>query len=310
MTNAFPRLTGVLPAAAAALAFGCAVPDETAPELAPESTVFQAQAGPSSLDDPRAAYAALVADGSGGTSIRLLDGAGNPGLSIPVPVPFADRLTAHPDGFFIVKAQRSLYRVEVDGSAELFTDAPFLWLYGATASADGTVSVAAETEIVELDADGNVVSRLPTGGTYCWMDVSVSTQSEAGDTTPATVVDLWGSTLAAFTPSERQVDVLARLPFGDIDITAVDSEGSHWFARTDDGLLYAWDADAGARTVAAVGSDSVDGVRALLPAQDGTMTVIVQEAEGVRAVRVHIDGTVEPRFTVPSALWMDVTPLF
>ena len=57
------------------------------------------------------------------------------------------------------------------------------------------------------------------------------------------------------------------------------------------------------------GHDFFEGVRALLPSYDGTVTAIVQEAIGVSAVRVRLDGTVETRFSAPSALWIDVTPL-
>ncbi len=300
MTVTFPRWTGV-PVTAALFLFGCAAPDASDAEPDTEGTAFLAQRGPDGLDDPRATYAVLAAAGQA-VSVTLLDSAGTPGLTIPVALPRATGLTVHPDGFFILKADRRLYSVATDGRVDEFNDTRFPWLYGATAAPDGTVSVAAESEVVELNAGGEIVNRVPTGGTYCWMDTTVHADSDGSE---STVVDLWGSTLASVT-EDRELDVIAHLPFDSVDITTRDADGRHWFARTDDGNVYAWDESDGPRWIADVSVSGLEGVRSLMPRADGSMLAIAQTVSGVSAVRIDIDGNTTTAWTRSGVLWLDV----
>jgi len=286
---------------AALLLVGCAAPEATDTDDVGGALILE-QRGPSGLDDPRASYAVLGARGDG-LAVTLLDAFGRPGLSVPAWIPRATGLTVHPDGYFILKADRALYSLDTSGSVDPFTDLDFPWLYGATAAADGTISVAAESEVVELDADGSLINRVPTGGTYCWMDTTVSADSQDDDET--TVVDLWGSTLATV-GRDDELNIVAHLPFDSIDISAQGTDGRHWFARTDGADIFAWDDVDGARWMAEIDLDGVEGIRGLMARPDGSVVAVAQTVSGVSAYHVAGDGTVTPAWSAPGELWLDV----
>lgn len=331
-TSRTTQLALLIGASAMALSSGCALPSEFADPL---GSIDISGAGEGSAEDEveevaSPELAALTSSVEGNLEIVVLNLDGETTRSIetsytlsPSGEPGSQQtLMHHSEDFFLVTTktedwQNLILRIEWDGTVSEFARPEVGTMYRVDEARDGDIIVAAELDLIKLDLDGIEVAR-DHNDEACWTDVVASPNAFEGPV----AADVMGATPAGPILGEWTID--ESMPVTDMasggataavgenilsdEVLGQDDLGGLWMAGRS-GMLQ--------RSVGGVSEEigSIEEllgafmVRALEPAGDESVMVLVDGGPASQVGKVGADGESEVLFDYSESLLLDMVSL-
>ena len=327
-TSRTTQLALLIGASAMAFSSGCALPSEFGDPL---GSIDISGAGEEEVEEsPTTELATLTTSPGGFLEIVVFDLEGEITRSIETSYdlsPSGDpgsqqTLMHHSEDFFLVTTKTEdwsslILRVEWDGTVSEFSRPEVGTMYRADEARDGGIIVAAELDLIKLDLDGVEVAR-DHNDEACWTDVVASPNAFEGPV----ATDVMGATPAGPILGEWTID--ESMPVTDMssggattavgenalrdEILGQDNLGGLWMAGRS-GMLER-SVDGVSEEVGSV--DELLGafmVRAVEPAGDESVMLLVDGGPGSQVGKVSADGESEVLFEYGESLLLDMVVL-
>jgi hypothetical protein len=249
---------------------------------------------------------AILASGTnGGTDILIMSSTGQELDRIETDLgSWTQGLAWHPDGFYLVGQGEYLYRVDNDGSSEVWSDPMYGGIFGVTANEEGEVTVGnAEDGVTKLDDEGEVLMHPQMGGT-CFMD----TAGVPGESGVDASIDIYGPRIVLADSESGTLQTVAEGFGWNLGNLAVDGSGrfyagSYW----DNTGLWLVDGDE----ITSIGELTdhgleADWIVAMAGATHSSAYVMYDGMSGSAIAEVHADGRVEEVVAADAEVWTDL----
>jgi len=207
-------------------------------------------------------------------------------------------LARHPDGFFLVGQNSTIFAVEENGDRWVFNDEMWGGIHGISITNDDEITVGnAEDGVTKIDEEGEIIMHLSMGGT-CFMD-------SAGEAS----IDIYGPRIAIADSESGSLETIATDLGYNTGHLAVDGGGRYYAGSYYDGDEIYVVKDGVSEHVGSLTEMGIDGanyILAMTGASQNSAYVLYDGMNGSGIAEVTSNGRGSDVVLADGEVWSDL----